>query len=366
VKVCLICVELFAWGKYGGYGSATRLLGRELQRRGVSVSAVIPRRGDQKPVEELDGITVLGFPVRAPWVARRLLRDCNADIYHSEHPSLATRLAIDAMPTRKHLITFRDPHALADWLIELRHPSTSRLRTLLSCVYESLGVRSAVRRADGLFCCNPDMEPRVRQVYGKVATLRTLPSPIAIPHRAMRKSPEPTVCFVGRWDPRKRPELFLETAARWPEVRFVAVGKAADARHDAALRRRYGGRRNLELTGFIDPFVSEALSNVFERSWVLMNTSSREGLPTSFLEALAHRCALLSAVDPAGVARRFGACVDDDDFDEGLRRLFRGDAWKEKGESGYQYVRDNHDLPHAVDQHLAAYAEVLSPLPRVV
>ncbi len=361
MKVCLICVEIFAWGKYGGFGSSTRLLGRELQRRGVTVCAVVPRRGNQKPVEELDGIEVLGFPIRAPWAARRLLRECDADIYHSQHPSFSTRLAMDTMPTRKHLITFRDPHTTTDWLIELRHPSINRLRTLLSCIYENLGVRSAVKRADGLFCCNPDMEPKVRQVYGTAATLRALPSPIAIPRRPMRKSAEPTVCFVGRWDRRKRPQLFLETAARWPDVRFIAVGKALDAGWDASLRRRYGSRPNIEMTGFLDPFVSEALSDVLERSWILMNTSSREGLPTSFLEALAHRCAILSAMDPAGVTQRFGAGVADDDFDQGLERLLQRDAWKEKGESGYRYVKDNHDLPKAIDRHLAAYAEVLSP-----
>ena len=70
MKVCLICVEIFGWGKYGGFGSSTRLLGRELQRRGVTVTAVVPRRGNQKPVEELDGFQVLSFPMHTPWTAR--------------------------------------------------------------------------------------------------------------------------------------------------------------------------------------------------------------------------------------------------------------------------------------------------------
>ncbi len=64
MRVCLISVEIFAWGKYGGFGRATRLIGRELARRGVEVTAVIPRRQDQKPVEYLDGIRVLGFKPR--------------------------------------------------------------------------------------------------------------------------------------------------------------------------------------------------------------------------------------------------------------------------------------------------------------
>jgi glycosyltransferase involved in cell wall biosynthesis len=361
VKICLICVEIFGWGKYGGFGSSTRLLGRELQRRGVTVYAVVPRRGNQQPIEELDGIRVLSFPMHAPWAARELFRQCDADIYHSQHPSFSTRLAMDVMPDRKHLITFRDPHAAKDWLIELRHPSISRVRTLLAFLYENLGVRKAVRNADGLFCCTPDIESKVRQLYGSVPALYVLPSPIAIPEGPMRKTSAPTVCFIGRWDRRKRPELFLETAARRPDVHFIAVGKSQDAEWDAQLRQRYGRLPNVELPGFLDPFTSGALSHVLERSWILMNTSYREGLPTSFLEALAHRCAILSAVDPGGITQRFGARVDNDDYDRGLERLLQQDAWKEKGERGYQYVKGHHDLADAIDRHLAAYATALMP-----
>jgi len=66
VRICLVCTEIFAWGKYGGFGRATRLLGRELAARGHEVVAVIPLREDQRPVEQLDGIEVLGFPAANP------------------------------------------------------------------------------------------------------------------------------------------------------------------------------------------------------------------------------------------------------------------------------------------------------------
>ncbi len=109
MKICLICVEIFAWGKYGGFGRATRLIGRELVNRGVEVYAVVPRREGQKPVEVLDGITVLSFPSRAPWQATSLFKQCNADIYHSCEPSFSTYLAMKAMPHKKHAISMRDP-----------------------------------------------------------------------------------------------------------------------------------------------------------------------------------------------------------------------------------------------------------------
>ena len=56
MKVCFVASQLFAWGKYGGFGSLTRTLGREMAKRGVEVSAVVPRRSGQHSVEDLDGI----------------------------------------------------------------------------------------------------------------------------------------------------------------------------------------------------------------------------------------------------------------------------------------------------------------------
>ena len=66
MKICLICVEIFAWGKYGGFGRATRLLGKELVKRGFAVYAVVPRRKGQKKFEDVDGIQVLSYPMHNP------------------------------------------------------------------------------------------------------------------------------------------------------------------------------------------------------------------------------------------------------------------------------------------------------------
>ncbi len=62
MKICLICVEIFAWGKYGGFGRAARTIGREIVKQGHTVCAVVPRRKGQGEEEDLDGIKVFGFP----------------------------------------------------------------------------------------------------------------------------------------------------------------------------------------------------------------------------------------------------------------------------------------------------------------
>ncbi|MDQ3136104.1 MAG: glycosyltransferase family 4 protein [Gemmatimonadota bacterium] len=359
MHVCLICVEIFAWGKYGGFGRSARMLGRELVKRGVRVTAVVPRRKGQAPVETLDGMTVLSFPPNRPWDAEALFRQADADIYHSQHPSYSTALALDAMPDRAHLITFRDPKFFRDMLIELRYPSQSHLKSLLAWGYESYRVRGAVHRATRVFACALDVGTKVRDGFALAANPDFLPSPIAVLAAVPRKSTRPTVCFVARWDRRKRPELFFELARARPDVRFVAVGRGQDTGYDAELRRRYGNLPNLEMPGFIDQFSGTALSDLLGQSWILANTAEREGLPTSFLEAFAHGCAILSRVNPDDLVRRFGEVVAVDAFADGLERLLANDAWRARGEGGRRYVHEHYELGNVVDRHLAVYREAL-------
>ena len=61
IRVCLISVEIFAYGKFGGFGKVVRIIGSELVKRGYEVFAVVPRRLDQPAEETMDGITVLGY-----------------------------------------------------------------------------------------------------------------------------------------------------------------------------------------------------------------------------------------------------------------------------------------------------------------
>ena len=133
--------------------------------------------------------------------------------------------------------------------------------------------------------------------------------------------------------------------------------------YDRELRQAYGSLPNLELLGFIDQFRSDGLTQLLSKSWILANTAAREGLPNSFIEAAAHGCAILSAVDPDGFASRFGRQVTDDNFAAGLRYLLENDRWRGLAAAGYQYVRDTFSLENAIDRHLAVY-EHLTGKPR--
>jgi glycosyltransferase involved in cell wall biosynthesis len=359
VHVCLISVEIFAWGKYGGFGRLTRMIGRELVKRGVTVTAVVPRRKKQRPVEELDGMRVLSFRNRELPTAAGLYRAADADLYHSLEPSLGTYLAMRAMPDRKHAITFLDPRQATDWRTEFRLPSVSPIQVIANWVYEDNWlVTRAARKADGIYAMAHFLCEKAKLKYGLSRDPEFLPAPVVLPEK-VEKAPSPTVCFVSRWDRRKRPELFFELAKAFPDVRFLAAGHSRDAEWDSYLRSAYGDLPNLEMLGFIDQFRSDEFSRLLGRSWVMVNTSAREGLPNAFLEAAAHRCAILSAVDPEGFTSRFGYLASGDDFVKGLQALLKDDLWRQRAGKGYQFVRDVFAVDKAIDQHLAAYEQLL-------
>jgi glycosyltransferase involved in cell wall biosynthesis len=359
VRICLISMEIFAWGKHGGYGRATRIIGRELVRRGLEVYAVVPRRGSQRPLEVLDGITVLGFPPARPWRAAALLRQCNAQIYHSQEPSFATILARSAAPHRKHVVTLRDTRDRGDWMTELRYPSLNRLQVVANKLYEDNPlVQRAVRQADRVYCAADFLRSKAQRKYRLPALPDLLPTPVRVPERVI-KAEQPTVCYVARWDRRKRPELFLNLAARFSHVRFIAVGTSRDPEYERQLRERYAHLPNLEMPGYIDQFESDALERILARSWILVNTSVREGLPNAFLEAAAHGCAIVSAVDPDGFASRFGIHVQNDDFAGGVASLLSEERWRTRGELARRHILATFELETAVRQHLAIYRELV-------
>lgn len=359
MRLCLISVEIFAWGKYGGFGRDTRILGRELVKRGVEVTVIVPRRGEQKPVEMLDGMRVLSFPPSSPFSAGELFPQADADIYHSFEPSLNTYLAMRAMPDRVHIVTFLDPRTTTDWLTELRLPSVNHLQVLSNWLYEDNWlVHRAARRANAWFTPAYFLAPKTKAKYHLPQEPQFLPTPVVLPDE-IHKASDPTVCYIGRWDRRKRPELFFELVKSFPQVRFVAAGQSRDVAWERFLREKYGDLPNLEMLGFIDQFSGDKLWRIFNQSWVLVNTAAREGLPNALKEATAHGCAILSSVDPDGFASRFGYYAQKDDFVAGLQELLQNNTWEERGKLGREYVRQEYELDQAIDQHIQVYQRLM-------
>jgi glycosyltransferase involved in cell wall biosynthesis len=359
LHICLISVEIFAWGKYGGFGKATREIGRELCKRGIQVTAIVPRREGQKEIEYLDGIKVIGFDYRKPLEISRIFRDCDADIFHTQEPSTGTYIAQRAHPGKKHIVTFRDTRLLTDWITEFKYPSVSRGQVFSNWLYEdNLFVKQAVRKADKRFVAARLLVDRAVNKYKLDSKPDFLPTPVEVPDKVV-KSKIPTICYIARWDRRKRPEILIKLAKSFPDVKFSIAGASRDPGYDQKIREELATFPNVELLGFINQFETDKLAKVFSQSWILVNTAAREGLPNSFIEACAHRCAILSSVDPDGFASQFGQYTPADDFSTGLDTLLKNNLWRELGEKGYNYVNENFAVDKAIDQHINIYKHLL-------
>ena len=186
---------------------------------------------------------------------------------------------------------------------------------------------------------------------------------LALYHRPsdyIKKSDSPVVCSLSRLDRRKRPELFMNLAEQFPDVQFISMGKSRDQKWEQYLGDKYKNVPNLKITGFIDQFSSNELSEILEQSWVMINTATREGLRNAFIESASHKCAILSFVDPDNFASEFGYHADKDDFKEGLKYLLENNRWKAFGEKGYAYIKDTFELDKSISRHIQIYKDLIN------
>jgi glycosyltransferase involved in cell wall biosynthesis len=234
-----------------------------------------------------------------------------------------------------------------------------RVITPLNYVTESGPViAAAVRAVDAVYVPAHFLRTKVQGMFRLAEPAGFMPNLIEVPVSVPARSGAPVFISVARWDRRKRPELFLELATAFPSYRFIAVGRgsaSAENEYDATLRKRYEDIPNLEMPGFINRFTEpERMQTLLRQAWVFVNTAAREGLPLTFLEAAAHGCAILSAVNPDGFAERFGVHVTDDDFAGGVRRILDADP-ETRGALAREYVLATYEKQAALRAHLTEY-----------
>jgi glycosyltransferase involved in cell wall biosynthesis len=144
-------------------------------------------------------------------------------------------------------------------------------------------------------------------------------------------------------------------------VRFIFIGACLnDITRDAAIRARAEAMSNVSIPGWVD---ANERGAILDSAWILINTSTRECLPVSYLEAGARGCAILSHCDADDFASHFGYWArrgDLEDYVEGLSFLLGNDRWKSFGEKAREYVKSTHEYEKVIDQHVSVYREALA------
>lgn len=368
MRVCYIANEFFAYGIYGGFGALLRSFCRGLNARGIETYALIRRYTEeaireQPDIEDIEGTTVVALP--KGYAARCMRRDLfelpDADLYVSMEPRFDTLLAKRANPDKKHAILFGDPHDWPEfWAVARQDPQNNSAwsKWKLWAQHKTLDAfrHRAAHCVDAHFAHGHEIGLRASKLYGVNPQPTFLPNPIDVPEGPIEKAEQPTVLFLARWDLQKRPELFVRLARAFPTVRFVMAGSATDPEVDGKLRHTYQDIPNLVLPGHIS---GSAKDQWLRESWILVNTSVREGMPVSYLEALSYECSILSSLEADNLVSRYGCVSKDDNFANALTRLLENDRWRELGRQGRIHVEEVFEFDKAIDATVEAYRALI-------
>jgi glycosyltransferase involved in cell wall biosynthesis len=367
MKVLLVADEYFSWGVHGGFGAFTRKLGKELVKKGIEVDAIVHKISpSQKPVgdaELIDGVLVKTLPRRKPSkLISPELYLTDADIIHSQCGMYDTYLTFKRNPSLKKIVTIQDLRTKKEYdeLENLEMFSKYPWYKAIWANYVKNCYRKAMKMSDVIACQAHVLFPKVREVFGVDAEI-LLPNFIDIPTKKITKSKNPSIIWLARLDPIKQPEICFGLAEKTPDVDFYILGssheKYGGKSRDDHFREKYSHVKNLHFLGFQTGEVKE---RILSEAWILINTSAYECLPVSFLEGMAHKCAILSNQNPDHYTTHYGAWVSRyTDFEMKLDQLLKDDHWKEQGERGYNFVKNTHSTEIGVEKHIALYRDEL-------
>lgn len=315
LKLGVVANEFFdgTIGRLGGFGWATRQVARffsghpELGVEVVFLSRVLVAENNEKEYRS-HGVRLL--PMRPS--RRAYWRSVKAE-------EIDVMLAIDYRPSYDELlkglaktpviIWMRDPRTREDAsrLLTIRIPGQEDVipQTANSFIpsLKRMMRFSARRNRPMLFATTARyLAHKVEDAYSvKPPNVAILPNIIDLDPGEISKSEKPTVVFLARLDPYKRPWVVVELARDFPEVDFFLCGKSQVS--GVGAWEPGDLPRNVRLMGHAD---EEEKKRLLSSAWVLINTSMHEGLAVSFQEALRCEVPVLSSVDPQGVVSAYG------------------------------------------------------------
>ena len=359
-KLASVCfVALHAWPVLsgdrvvpviGGAEVQQAILARLLARRGHRVSMICLDYGQR------DGAVVDGVAVRKTFAIHqgvpglrflfprltslwRALRAVDADIYYHRSADLWAGVTAEFCRRHRRKLVYAgasnkdfDP----DQGGQIRY---ARDRWLF---------RRALARADAIVAQNERQRTACRNNYGREAIV--IPSCYVPPH-AQGTAEKNLVLWVGTVHAGKRPALLFELARKLPQRKFVMIGgPGRDPAFYEAMRARAAELPNLEFKGFL-PLAE--VERWFDRGCVLVNTSTYEGMPNTFLQAWARGVPTVATVDVEAPVHRVGTSI------EQLANLVeRAIADPAQGKACREYFERIHSSAGVLERYARLFAEL--------
>jgi glycosyltransferase involved in cell wall biosynthesis len=342
----------------GGAEVQQVLVGRELARRGWSVSFVVADYG-QGTVKQADGVRVIStFPVHgrrgALGVVQRGLalghgmRAAEADVYVTRSGMLYTLPIVWACRRLRKPFVYLAAHD---------RNFDPRLQSEIPWVVRA-GFRISIKVARAVVVQSERQRALLEKYFSRQGVL--IRSGYPLPEVGQYGDGE-YILWVGSTSKWKRPEFFLELARRVPHLPCVMVVAPAGARRRfAELEEAARDLPNLDFRGFV-PFAM--IDEVVSKARMLVATSSAEGFPNVFVQAWAHGVPTLSlGVDPDEVICRFGVGRHVSNMEElvdSVTMLWSDDVSRGGlARTARHHAEADHDIHKVVDAYACLLSEV--------
>jgi glycosyltransferase involved in cell wall biosynthesis len=297
----------------GGNEINQAALARELILRGYQVSIITHDNG-QEDGKIYNGITVItsykpetGLPIIRFFHPRwsklwSALRRANAGIYCQMGSGAETGQIALWCRLHKRRFVFSTA-ADADCISELSY---------LPSIRERLLFRYGLKHADRIICQTSKQQSDLKKSFSVesivVRSSTQDPKTNDLALRILHQTP--AIGWIGRFVAVKRLEWIFDLADMIPRLRFSIIGWGDESQeYVSRLIERSKTTANITLHGRISP---NEINSVYESIDLLACTSSKEGVPTVFIEAWARGIPVISTVDPDGViaANQLGMFVN--------------------------------------------------------
>ncbi len=167
------------------------------------------------------------------------------------------------------------------------------------------------------------------------------------PVKAKRKH----ILWVGRANPLKRPEIFIELAKRFPKESFLMI---------TAGKLNQQAPANLKILYDVP---NKEIDRYYATAKMVVQTTASEGFGTVFLEAWKNRTPVVSlTVDPDGVIEKYKAGLHSKNFEQMTKdvRMLLTNKSKcgELSENGHKYVKENHDVKIVAEKYKELFLSI--------
>lgn len=336
----------------GGAEVQQSLIAPALAKRGFKVSMIALDYGQEDRTTLKDvtvhklykpdaGIPVVRFIYPRLTTLWRVLGEVGADIYYQRSAAALTGF-LAAYCKRHGKRAIYSGASDVDFLPT--HPDIRYTRDRYIFQY-------GLRTVDRIFAQNATQQAWARANFGLDSV--HVPNCYDAPAGA-KADPNGYVLWVATVREQKRPELFLELARRMPHHRFVMVGGHDTDRigmeYINHVREALKTLPNVEYRGFM-PFADA--DRVFDGARVLVNTSSYEGFPNTFLQGWSRGVPTVAFVDTGSRDREgpvYDVAADLDSAARNVERLMTDDAaWTKASARVLAHFSRHHSLDAVVD-----------------